>query len=166
MTVTTGANCGGSASSLTSFITASGNTSGTGTGTATFAVTANQSTTPRSGTVRVSFTTTGGSQDVGINQSGAPIPPPVAVITPPARCDANVACTFSGTGSTGQITSYTWDFGDGTSGSGPTINHTYTGSFAAQCSRNVTVRLTVTGPGGTNSTTTTVQLVNSSFCIG
>jgi subtilisin len=86
------------------------------------------------------------------------------VITPPTRCDANVACTFIGTGSQGQITTYAWDFGDGTTGSGATIGHTYSGTFAAQCTRSVTVRLTVTGPGGTNSTMTSVQLVNNSFC--
>ena len=166
VTVTTGANCGWSAASLATFITPTARRPARGTGTATFAVAANTITTPRSGTIRVSFTATGGSQDVGINQSAAQIPPPTAVITPPTRCDANVACTFSGTGSQGQITTYAWDFGDGTTGSGATINHTYTGNFAAQCTRTVTVRLTVTGPGGTNSTTTTVQLVNNSFCIG
>jgi hypothetical protein len=166
VTVTTGAGCAWSAASLSSFITPGGATSGTGTGTAAFAVAANTVTSARSGTVRVSFTTTGGSQDIGINQSPASIPPPSAVITSPTRCDANVACTFSGTGSQGQITTYTWDFGDGTTGTGATINHTYTGNFAAQCTRTVTLRLTVTGPGGTSSTTTSVQLVNNSFCIG
>jgi hypothetical protein len=166
VTVTTGAGCSWSASSLAQFITAGGNTSGTGTGTASFNVGANTNTTARSGTIRVSFTSTGGSQDVGINQSGAAIPPPAAVLTAPARCDVNAACAFSGTGSTGQITSYAWDFGDGTSGSGATINHTYSTSFSTACSRSVTVRLTVTGPGGTSAATTSLMLIHQPNCVG
>ena len=165
VTVTTGAGCGWSATSLSSFITSGGSTSGSGTGTATFNVGANSSTSGRSGTVRVSFTATNGAQDVVINQSAAPTPP-VAVLTAPNRCDVNVPCAFSGASSQGQITSYTWDFGDGTTGTGATINHTYSTTFGNVCQRSVTVRLTVTGPGGTNSTTTSLTLFNNSICIG
>ena len=60
-----------------------------------------------------------------------------------------LACSFDATGSTdtaGTITSYTWDYGDGNTGSGPTSTHTFT----AAGPQNVT--LTVTDSGSQTST--------------
>jgi hypothetical protein len=153
VTVTTGAGCGWSVASLSSFITAPGSTSGTGTGTANFDVAANPTNTSRSGSVRVTFSATGGTQDVGISQEGQSVQAPQAVITANSSCAVNTSCAFSGAGSQGQITSWDWDFGDGTTGSGPSVSHTYPTSFVptGPGSRVATVRLTVRGPGGESS---------------
>ncbi len=64
--------------------------------------------------------------------------PPVASFT--VSC-AGLTCSFDGGDSAdpdGSITSYTWDFGDASGGSGVTTSHTYAGAGAR------TVRLTVT----------------------
>jgi PKD repeat protein len=160
VTVTTNAGCDWSAASLDSFITPSGNTSGSGTGTVSFNVAGNASSSARTGRIRVSFTATGATQDVTINQSGGtPVPPPAAVIVNPSSCAVNTSCNFDGSRSTGQITDWSWDFGDGTTGSGPMVSHTYATSFIPQfTSRSITVRLTVTGPGGSNSSTSTITI--------
>jgi len=77
--------------------------------------------------------------------------PPIAVIAGPSTATTGQSVTFIGGGSTdpdGTITSYAWNFGDGTTGTGVNATHTYvtTGSF--------TVTLTVTdNSGNTNSTT-------------
>jgi len=63
--------------------------------------------------------------------------PPVAAFTrTPSAGEAPLAVYFNATDSVdpdGAITSYLWDFGDGASGSGPTITHTYetAGTFEA-----------------------------------
>ncbi|PYR56600.1 MAG: hypothetical protein DMF91_21530 [Acidobacteria bacterium] len=67
-------------------------------------------------------------------------------------------CTFDGSGSSdpdGTIASYSWSFGDGQSGAGATVNHTYaTGTFSA--------RLTVTDNGGATGTALgTLSVVNA-----
>ncbi|HTM52168.1 MAG TPA: glycoside hydrolase family 44 protein [Bryobacteraceae bacterium] len=74
---------------------------------------------------------------------------------------APLAVAFSGTGSTdtaGTITSYAWNFGDGTTGSGATVNHTYAaaGTFTAV--------LTVTDNLGATSSASKVITV-SAFTI-
>ncbi|WP_161629824.1 PKD domain-containing protein [Desulfogranum japonicum] len=55
---------------------------------------------------------------------------PTAVISAtPASGETPLAVTFNGSGSTdtdGSITSYTWNFGDGSTGSGATVSHIYT----------------------------------------
>ena len=81
---------------------------------------------------------------------------PVAVIGSPGTCNVNSACGFNGAQSQNQVTSWAWDFGDGTTGSGAIVTHTYPRPSGRPrfSSRVATVRLTVTGPGGTNSTTT------------
>jgi hypothetical protein len=45
-------------------------------------------------------------------------------------CDDARTCTFDGTGSTDDhgITDYAWNFGDGTTGSGAVVSHTYASS--------------------------------------
>lgn len=78
--------------------------------------------------------------------------PPVAAFT----CDktsGNVPLTvkFSSV-STGEISSYSWVFGDGTTSDAENPSHTYNnyGTYTAV--------LTVTGPGGTNSSSTTITV--------
>jgi len=65
-------------------------------------------------------------------------------------------CAFDGAASTDDhgITAYAWDFGDGQTGSGITVNHTYAsaGTF--------TVRLTVTDTGGQRNSTTQAVTVS------
>ncbi len=75
--------------------------------------------------------------------------PPTCAAGGPYTGTVNVAVAFDGTGSSdpdGTIASYAWNFGDGSSGSGPTPSHTYTavGSY--------TVSLTVTDNLGATST--------------
>jgi len=84
---------------------------------------------------------------------------PVAVPGGPYSGFVNVPLTFDGSGSydsdeTNVIASYTWDFGDGTTGTGMTPQHIY--SVAG----NYTVSLTVVdeeGASNTNSTTAAIS---------
>jgi PKD repeat protein len=86
----------------------------------------------------------------------APNLPPTAVISGPASGLVGEMLSFSGSGSNdsdGNIVSYAWDFGDGMTGSGITVTHSYsvTGSY--------TVTLTVTDNGGlTGKATHAVQI--------
>ncbi len=85
--------------------------------------------------------------------SGGSSLPPVANPGPDQSASQGLPVSFDGSGSTGTITSYQWDFGDGsTDGSGVKVAHTYTsqGTFA--------VTLTVTGPGGSNSAQAVVNV--------
>jgi choice-of-anchor B domain-containing protein len=69
---------------------------------------------------------------------------------------SNLTCTFDGSGSTdadGTISTYAWDFGDGKSGSGATVEHSYStgGTYM--------VVLTVTDNDGDSANTTrTLQI--------
>ena len=71
---------------------------------------------------------------------------PVASFTA-APTSGNIPLTvqFDASGSTGPIDSYAWDFGDGQPGDGLSPSHTFTASGT------YTVRLTVSGPGGSSS---------------
>ena len=81
-------------------------------------------------------------------------PPPVANIT--YTC-SGFTCTFNGTSSTNE-TGYSWSFSGGGTATGPTVSRT----FSARSSHTVT--LTVTGPGGTASTSRTVNC-NPKKCV-
>lgn len=74
--------------------------------------------------------------DFAAGGGGGSNAPPVAVF--PAPVCTNLTCTFDGSGSTdpdgnGTIATYTWAFGDNTSGSGAFTSHTYAagGSYTA-----------------------------------
>jgi len=88
-----------------------------------------------------------------------PNPPPVASFTrTPSSGEAPLTVSFDASGSydsDSSITSYVWDFGDGSTGTGVTASHTYKspGSYTA--------RLTVTDNGGATDTVTHSSLVQS-----
>lgn len=108
-----------------------------------------------------------GSKEIWCNmgETGPPPPPPpppsnnpVASFTySPVSGDAPLAVTFDGSSSydpDGNIVAYNWGLGDGTTGTGALVTHTYTrsGHFA--------VRLTVTdNDGKTGSTTKYVDVI-------
>jgi PKD repeat protein len=81
---------------------------------------------------------------------------PSANISGPSQAQVGESVTFDGSGSqagSSAIVSYGWDFGDGGSDSGATVNHTYslTGTFS--------VALTVTDENGlTDNTSSQIQI--------
>ena len=91
--------------------------------------------------------------------------PPFAAVTGPAGAIAEGdSATFDASGSVdpnGTIASYAWDFGDGSSGSGVSVSHTFAqdGVF--------TVRVTVTDNDGlSDSATFTVNVTNVAPVVG
>jgi DNA/RNA endonuclease G (NUC1) len=91
--------------------------------------------------------------------------PPIAGIAGPAgSISEGDSATFNASGSldpNGTVASYAWDFGDGSTGSGVSVTHTFAqdGAF--------TVRLTVTDNDGlTGSTTVTVNVTNVTPVVG
>jgi len=78
----------------------------------------------------------------------ASVASPVADAGGPYSGTAGQAIAFNGGGSTGQITSYVWTFGDGGSASGVSPSHTYSSAGT------YTVYLTVYGSGGQSTATT------------
>jgi PKD repeat protein/Flp pilus assembly pilin Flp len=124
------------------------NTSGSG-------VTANKTYTS-AGTYTITLTVTdnnGATNSTTRQVTVAANVPPVASFT--VSC-TNLACTVNASGSTdsdGTISSYAWNFGDNTSGSGVTANKTYTSAGT------YIITLTVTdNNGATNSTTRQVTV--------
>jgi PKD repeat protein len=101
---------------------------------------------PRTVTLTVTDTL---NQTASVNHLANPNlgPPPTAAFTPTCTL---LSCSFNASASTGPsggITSYAWDFGDGSTGTGVTTSHSYAaGTF--------TVSLTVTDGVGQTSTVT------------
>ena len=89
------------------------------------------------------------------NDDGEVAPPskPTADAGGSYKTYVGLELTFDGSGSTGSITSYSWKFGDGYTGTGVTPAHTYmmVGEY--------TVELTVTGPGGSHKDVEHVTVV-------
>lgn len=80
---------------------------------------------------------------------------PVAAFTPSCT---GLACTFDGSASSdpdGTLASRTWDFGDGSTGSGATESHTYASAGSYQ------VTLTVTDDKGSSSSRTATVVVSA-----
>ena len=73
----------------------------------------------------------------------------------------DLACTFNGSGSTddGTIVSYAWDFGDGGTGAGSIVNHTYAAAGT------YTVTLTLTDDGGLTGTASQAVTVTAPAAI-
>jgi subtilisin family serine protease len=92
-----------------------------------------------------------------------PNQPPVARYTWNCNGKHGRTCTFNGSNSTDDngISSYSWTFGDGSSGSGVQVTKTFT----TKGSYNVTLQVTDNGaPGLTNSRTCAVQTGTSGSC--
>ena len=89
----------------------------------------------------------------GDNGTG-PNTPPVAAFTAPA-CVAGTPCNFTdaSTDADGTISTRTWDFGDGNTGSGATATNTYAAAGTYQ------VKLTVTDNGGASDDQTNAVTV-------
>ena len=82
----------------------------------------------------------------GATHTVTPNSPPVASFT--FTCD-RLTCSFDASrsrDSDGAITSYSWNLGDGTTGSGPAVSHTYAAGG------QYTIALTVTDNGGATNT--------------
>ncbi|MEA2080351.1 MAG: PKD domain-containing protein, partial [Pseudomonadota bacterium] len=113
------------------------------------------------GTFNVSLTVTDDAGDTGTDATTATIglgnQPPVADANGPYSGTVGVAVSFDGTGSNdpdGTIASYSWDFGDGSTGNGPSPTHIY----ATASMFNVT--LTVTDDtGASDSAGTSAEIV-------
>lgn len=76
-----------------------------------------------------------------------PNTPPVAAIAAPPMAEVGVTVTFDGTPSQAgsPISSYQWDFGDGVTGSGPTLSYAYTQPGSYQVTLTVTDQMGLSG---------------------
>jgi PKD repeat protein len=104
--------------------------------------------------VKLTVTGPGGSNSAtaSISVSEPPPPAPVAVFSAtPTSGEAPLTVSFTDQ-STGAITDWAWDFGDGGSSVAQSPNHEYTAAD------DYMVTLTVTGPGGSDSDTTTIHV--------
>ncbi len=89
----------------------------------------------------------GSACDIGAYEADEVPPAPMASFTAAVDSGNSLTYDFDASGSTGQIDSYAWNFGDGNTGSGQSASHTYaTGG-------DYTVTLTVSNSGGSDSAT-------------
>jgi DNA/RNA endonuclease G (NUC1) len=90
--------------------------------------------------------------------------PPIAAITGPAAISEGGSATFDAAGSldpNGSVASYAWDFGDGSTGSGVSVTHTFAQDGVFQ------VRVTATDNDGlTDSATFTLTVTNVAPVVG
>ena len=95
------------------------------------------------------------------NDMGYSYPPnraPVADAGPDRTLRVNEPTTFDGSGSSdpdGDALTYSWDFGDGSTGSGPIVTHTYSGTVGT----SYTITLTVEDTWGHTATDTCVRSI-------
>lgn len=97
----------------------------------------------------------GGPTELDLTASFSDTQPPTAEAGENQVGDPNQELTFDGTASTDDygIESYQWDFGDGTSASGATVSHAYSGGGT------YTVTLTVTDFGDNTATDTLIVTI-------
>ena len=109
------------------------------------------------GSYQVVLTVTNSSgSDSDTTTATVKIAPPKAKAGGPYEGSENAAVVFDGSESTGRnITSYEWDFGDGTTGTGVTVSHTYTAAGT------YTVVLKVTNSSGFDTDTTTAKIAGA-----
>ena len=81
------------------------------------------------------------------------LPLAAAFSTNPSSGQAPLPVTFDGTASTGDITSYDWDFGDGAHSTGQIVQHEYKNAG------NYTARLTISDKSGNSKSSTTSIIV-------
>jgi PKD repeat protein len=112
------------------------------------------------GTYNVSLTVTDDSNAVDSSQTTVSVEPgnqsPTADPAGPYTANAGESLTLDGTGSSdpdGDINSYAWDFGDGSTGTGVNPYHTY------DTAGTYNVSLTVTDSGGLNATSVTTAMI-------
>jgi PKD repeat protein len=115
------------------------------------------STTSTNAKVRVSDVASSASDisNASFTITNAPPPPPSSIAAFTYTCSA-LTCSFNASTSTG-ATSYAWNFGDGTTGTGVTASH----KFAAR--KNYAVTLT-TSPSGTQSSASKTVTCNRTRC--
>lgn len=91
------------------------------------------------------------SNEVSFNVPSSTTAPLASFTASPSSGTAPLSVTFAG-GGTGTISTYAWDFGDGTTATQQNLTHSYAaaGSYTAT--------LTVTGPGGSNSARQTITV--------
>jgi hypothetical protein len=117
-------------------------------------------------TFRVRATDTAGNTDpTPAQQTWTVVPntPPTARFT--FRC-SDLRCHFAGTGSSdadGTIANYAWDFGDGTSISGSSADHTY--AYAASYAVTLTVTDNAGATGRATSTVTPIALTARGYRV-
>jgi PKD repeat protein len=111
------------------------------------------------------------------SDSGAPSDtnPLLAVINPmPASGEVPLHVSFSAADSTGDITEYSWDFGDGTTGAGSVADHTYSdpGTYTAtlivkdQLGTSQHASATITAQPSTAPSTPPAAVIASSATVG
>lgn len=110
--------------------------------------------------VQIRVKNTDGQTAVAYTNETVGVPSLSADPGPDRTVDVGEPIAFDGSNSTGDIIAYDWDFGDGTTATGVTPEHTYTESGT------YTVTLTVTGADGeTVTNTATVQVVDPAGTI-
>lgn len=116
------------------------------------------------GTYNVTLTVVGpGGTSSMIHTVTVNAAPPVACFTPTTITIATGGTVnFDASCSTGTITSYSWNFGDSSTGSGKTTSHIYTNSGATPITRTVT--LTLNG-GATTTGTVTINPTPAVACF-
>jgi PKD repeat protein len=110
------------------------------------------------GTYQATLTVVGpGGQavaNVTINVTQKPDAPTAAFTANPTSGTVPLTVEFNASGSAGRIDTYNWNFGDGQTGTGQVVTHTFT------TAATYTIELTVAGPGGSNTSSTTISATN------